>query len=260
MAELAFAKSFLALLETKPPKLRSDHVFDPRSFQVRHAFTLPKLNASQHPPMPKRVKTAEVPGASKSVTIHLKSARNPVLDVTLDKAPLSSTTIQDLKEAVQARIKPTNGDSGSAKVPLDKIKILWKKKPVQGKTVAEALADETALLGGGGHAEFGVMVLGGATALSAEEIQAAEAAAAADTTPSRGLATQRPPESGTQDVEMKDASVAPEQTPSARSVDEVLGQPAFWDDLQDFLRAKVQDEQEAARLKSLFRSAWESSR
>lgn len=159
---------------------------------------------------------------------------------------VSTTTIQDLKEAVQARIKPTG--SGEGTVPLDKIKILWKRKPVQGKTLAEVLAGESGLLSGGGHAEFGVMILGGATALSPEEIKA--------TTKPTETPT-RPAEGGAEDVKMEDVRATPEQAPSGEGV---LGQAAFWDDLQQFLQSKVNDEQEATRLKSLFKGAWESNR
>ena len=153
--------------------------------------------------------------------------------MTLDKVPLSSTSIQDLKEAVQARTKTT---SGEGKVPLEKIKILWKRKPVQGQTVEEALAGETGLLGGGAKAEFGVMILGGAVALSEEE-ERASASTEVPTRPAEG------------DVEMEAAAQGG-----------VLEQDAFWDELQGFLRTKVGDEKEAARLKVLFKGAWESSK
>lgn len=138
--------------------------------------------------------------------------------------------------------------SGEGKVPLEKIKILWKRKPVQGRTVEEALAGEVSLLGGGGRAELGVMILGGAVALSPEEMGESQAAGEKDipTRPAEG-------ESQGEDVEMKD--VGTDKGPGG-----VLDQDAFWDELQEFLRTKVGDEQEAARLKVLFKGAWESSK
>jgi hypothetical protein len=199
--------------------------------------------------MPKKVKTAEAPGSSKAITIHLKSSRNPVLDIELSKVPLSTSTVQDLKEAVQQRTKPSSAANADENVPLDKIKILWKRKPVQAKTVSEILADEPGLLAGGGHVEFGVMILGGATALSAEEIQATT-----QTEPPKPQSTQTA-EDTTMDI---DADVEPEAR--GPSVNAVLGESAFWDELEGFLKTKINDGNEAARLRLLFRDAWDSSR
>lgn len=207
--------------------------------------------------MPKRIRTSSAPGSSKAITLTLKSTRNPVLDVTLDKVPLSTTSIQDLKEAVQARVKPAGSSEGEGegKVPLEKIKILWKRKPVQGRTVEEALAGETALLGGGGKAEFGVMVLGGAVALSEEEVRAMQGPVVEE----RERETPTRPAEGEgkgEDVEMKDAA----QGVAEKSAGGVLDRAEFWDELQVFLRTKVGDEQEADRLKKLFKGAWELSK
>jgi len=45
MAELAFAKSFLSILDTKPAKLRADYVLPPEQVDlrgpVRHPYTPP---------------------------------------------------------------------------------------------------------------------------------------------------------------------------------------------------------------------------
>lgn len=252
MAELAFAKSFLSALDARPVKLRADYVFDPQSIglrvpvclssllscslrcalrdPLRHPltgdmqYTLPRLNPAKHPSMPKKYTTAEPPGAAKSITVHLKSARNPVLEFTVDNAPLSTTTVEDLKDAVQQRVvlDPQSG----AKVPLDKIKILYKRKPVTGKTIAEVLADEPDALAGVREVEFGVMIMGGATVVSPE------AAAAAEEKPEAGAPTAQ----------------------------EVLQTDAFWDDLQRFLKQRIKDEAEAARLRGVFKKAWEEAR
>ncbi|KAL2000813.1 hypothetical protein VTN02DRAFT_2588 [Thermoascus thermophilus] len=241
MAELAFTKSFLSGLDARPVKLRADYVFDPQSIGLRVPYTLPRLDPSRHPPMPKKVSTAQPPGASKSITIHLKSARNPVLQLTVDNAPLSTTTVEDLKDAVHQRVvaDPQTG----AKVPLDKIKILYKRKPVTGKTVAEVLADEPDALAGGKEVELGVMIMGGATVVSPEAAPAAAAAAAEE---------EKKPEAEAPPVQLKAA-----QGPSG---EEVLKTDAFWDDLRGFLAQRIKDEAEATRLKELFKKAWEEGR
>lgn len=186
--------------------------------------------------MPKKVKTAQPPGASKSITIHLKSARNPVLHFTVDNAPLSTTTVEDLKDAVHQRVvaDPQTG----AKVPLDKIKILYKRKPVTGKTVAEVLADEPDALAGGKEVELGVMIMGGATVVSPDAPPAA--------------AAEEKPEAEAPPVQLKAV-----QGPSG---EEILKTDAFWDDLRGFLAQRIKDETEAARLKELFKKAWEEGR
>ncbi|PGH03597.1 hypothetical protein AJ79_07326 [Helicocarpus griseus UAMH5409] len=245
MAELTFTKSFLTALDSRPVKLPADYVFDPRSFPVPHPYTLPRLSDS-HPSMPKKIKQTAIPGSSKSITVHLKSARNPVLHVTLDNRAISSTTVKELKEAVQERIQTTNESNEPVSVPLEKIKILWKKKPVQGQTMAEVLGNDPAALSGGKGVEFGVMILGGAS-LTPEPVLKAAA------------------EEGRADREMPDvsAAAAPRQStaqhPSA-SAQEVLSTGVFWDDLEDFVKSRVGDTAEASRIKSIFRDAWTSSR
>ena len=109
--------------------------------------------------MPKKTKQAPAPGASKSINIKVKSARNPALEFTVSNAPATTTTVQDLKDAVRERVTDAQGNP----VALDKIKILYRRKPVPGtgKTVAEVLADEPEMLAGGKEVEFGVMIIGG---------------------------------------------------------------------------------------------------
>ncbi|WEW56274.1 hypothetical protein PRK78_001717 [Emydomyces testavorans] len=249
MAELSFAKSFLAQLDSKPIKLPSDHVFDPRSFQPRQPvrnpdlaiFTLPRLSEPPHPHLPKKIKPAAIPGSSKSITIYLKSARNPILDITLDNIDLSTATIQDLKEAVQARIKPASAESDSEQVPLDKIKILWKRKPVHGRLVTDALANEPGALAGGKEVDFGVMILGGATVVHPREPPAT---------------TGGIEESTIQEVANEPESSLPE--PAHAESPNGLQSSSFWDDLEGFLKMRLKSESEAVRLRSLFKNAWES--
>ncbi|KAJ5649174.1 uncharacterized protein N7484_002897 [Penicillium longicatenatum] len=228
MSELTFAKAFLSTLDSRPIKLRADHVVDPQQVGLQGPYTLPRLRAP-HPEMPKKVKQTQAPGSSKSITIHIKSARNPVLEFSLPNSPLSTTTVQDLRDAVQQRVTDANGNP----VALDKIKILCNKKPVAGtgKTVAEVLADEPGMLVGGKEVEFKVMIMGGAKTIDVSEAQPATEA---------------------RDVSPPKAAVGP-------SGQEVVQTEAFWNDLQGYLEQRLKDEQEAKRLRALFKDAWASS-
>ena len=172
-----------------------------------------------HPSMPKKSEMPMVPGSSKSVNIHLKSPRNPIFEFSIDNAPLSTTTIQDLKGTVQERILDTSGNV----VALDKIKILYKKKPVAGKTVADVLVDELEVLNGGKKIEFGVMIIGGANIM--------EPRVSGSTATARALA-------------------------SASNSEPVLQTTAFWRDLETFLEERINDRFEAVRLAGLFKMTW----
>ncbi|KAJ5318173.1 hypothetical protein PENANT_c052G01823 [Penicillium antarcticum] len=230
MSELTFTKSFLSTLDSRPIKLRADHVFDPEQVGLRVPYTLPRLSAP-HPPMPKKVKSAQAPGSSKSINVCIKSARNPALEFTISNAPISTTSIQDLRDAVQARVT----DAQNGQVPLDKIKILYKRKPVTGtgKTLAEVLADEPAVLAGGKAVEIGVMIIGGAQVIDS--------------------AVAQPAVEEKRDESPPKAAVGP-------SGEEVLKTDAFWDDLQGYLEQRLKDEEEAKRLRLLFKDAWSSAK
>jgi ubiquitin-like protein 4 len=107
--------------------------------------------------MAKRQKLA--PGQERSLTITLKSLRNPPLDIVLkSQSPL--TSILDLKTEV----------SNQASIPLDKIRILYKKKPVgDAKILKDLVADDETSV------EFSVMVMGGAASVKKDEGVAATA-------------------------------------------------------------------------------------
>ncbi|KAJ5566693.1 uncharacterized protein N7459_010075 [Penicillium hispanicum] len=230
MSELSFTKSYLSTLDSRPIKLRADHVFDPEQIGLRVPYTLPRLQAP-HPEMPKKVKQAQAPGSSRSISIHVKSVRNPPLEFSLPNAPLSTTSVQDLRDAVKERVIDMQGNP----VALDKIKILYRRKPVSstGKTVAEILADEPDMLAGGKAVEFGVMIIGGAKVVDISESQ---------------------PEA----VEARD--ISPPKPAIGPSGAEVLQTEVFWDDLQGYLEQRLKDEQEAKRLRLLFKEAWSSGR
>ncbi|KAJ5795346.1 hypothetical protein N7457_001945 [Penicillium paradoxum] len=230
MSELTFTKSFLSTLDSRPIKLRADHVFDPEQIGLRVPYTLPRLSAP-HPPMPKKVKSTHAPGSSKSITVRVKSARNPALEFSISNTPLSTTSIQDIRDAVRVRITDAQG----GQVPLDKIKVLYKRKPVTGtaKTLAELLADEPAILAGGKEVEIGVMIIGGAQVV--------------EPTVAQSEVTEKPDQSSPK------VAVGP-------SGEEVLRTEAFWDDLQGYLQQRLKDEAEAKRLRSVFKEAWSSAK
>lgn len=243
MSELSFTKSFLSTLDSRPVKLRADHVFDPEQVGLRvpvsafswsrvsqliiSQYTLPRLQPP-HPEMPKKVKSTQAPGSSKSITVNVKSARNPALEFAIPNAPLATTSLQDIRDAVGQRVIDAQGNP----VPLDKIKILYRRKPVPGtaKTIAEILADEPDMLAGGKAVEFGVMIMGGAQVAATQP----EAAEPSDKSPPK-------------------AAVGP-------SGAEVLQSEAFWDDLQGFLEQRLKDETEAKRLRAMFHNAWSTNR
>ncbi|EJT72019.1 hypothetical protein GGTG_11267 [Gaeumannomyces tritici R3-111a-1] len=157
MAEVAFASTFLSQLDSRPAKLSPDHVEDPRNYPARSAYIMPRMPK----PMSKRARPSN-PGQERSVTVHLRSLRNPPLDIKLTSQPLG-TSVLDVRTAAAAQ----------AGLRADKVKLLHKKKPVADSKVLRDLvaADDETLV------EFSVMVLGGAAAAIPK---AEEDAAAAD--------------------------------------------------------------------------------
>ncbi|KAI2473344.1 cell-cycle control medial ring component-domain-containing protein [Annulohypoxylon bovei var. microspora] len=145
MTEVSFAKSFLTALDSRPIKLSPDHVEDPKSYPARGAYILPKMPKT----MSKRKPHAVAPGQERSLTVFVKSLRNPPLDVKLT-SQTPNTSVLDIKSSVSK-------DSG---IPVDKMKLLHKKKPIPDSKVLKDLAgeDETSV-------EFSVMVMGGAAAI-----------------------------------------------------------------------------------------------
>lgn len=171
MTELAFAKSFLTSLDGRPNKLGPDHIEDPRTYPARSAVCIPLHSSTQchpslllarelqanmnqfilpkstGPPLAKKTKLA--PGAEASITVSLKSLRNPPLNVTLSSQPLS-TSIFSLKEQL----------SSQTSIPVSALRILYSKKPVGDSKVLKDVVEE-----GHGKVEFSVMVIGGAAAI-----------------------------------------------------------------------------------------------
>ncbi|KAF2474138.1 uncharacterized protein BDR25DRAFT_301610 [Lindgomyces ingoldianus] len=232
MSELQFCKQYLSALDSRPIKLSSDHIADPRSYPAQPAFVLPRL---PHPPHPQRPKpnpttaTASNASASTSTSQLTISITLKPLKLTSPTVPLSSispttTSIYDLKQAY----------STSTSLPLSKIKLLYKKKPVpDSKTVAEVIGPDA---GDVGVVEFGVMVMGGATPVASPPAVAPPTEEEKGLGVGRGLAAQEP--SGKSVVESEE----------------------FWGDLRGFVLQRIRDEKEADRLLGVFRGAWEKDR
>lgn len=271
MTEVSFAKTFLSTLDLKTSKYGHDYVFDPVNFELRIPYALPKLPHPQHPLPPKpnddlSKAAVPAPGAEKAtsttntINITLKSSRNPAMTYSLPSTP-PSTTIASIKQQLHDYL---GGESAVSSV--DKIKILQNKKPVPAskQTVAD-LVDQTTK-----DLELGVMVMGGApdpppqtqtsavTAKSPEPVgpDSENAAIEAET----GL---NPTEQATevmQDVQPTVSTTSNPVQPGEESGVSVLDSAEFWSDLEGFLgqRARVSQD-EATRLSSLFKKAWQSS-
>lgn len=166
--------------------------------------------------MPKQMSKAVslAPGQERSITVRIKSLRNPPLDIRLSSQPLN-TSILDVKTSV----------SSETTIPVDKIKVLHKKKPVADSKVLKDLLgeDETSV-------EFSVMVLGAA-------------AAAVSTAP-----------------KTEGAAADAASTVQGTSGEAVLQTDAFWTDLRGFLSQRIRDEKMTEELFGKFLSSWESGR
>ncbi|KAL7944401.1 cell-cycle control medial ring component domain-containing protein [Trichoderma barbatum] len=215
MAEVAFAKTFLTSLDSRPIKLSPDHIEDPKSFPPRPPYILPRMPTPMSKPS-----TRLAPGQERSISITLKSLRNPPLDITLPALPLS-TSVLDVKAAVNAQTR----------IPIDKMKLLLNKRPVADtKVLKELLVKESDKV-----IDFSVMVIGGAAVIPPEEKPASEEA----------METDEPVSTAQAD---------------AATVEAELESDAFWADLGGFLQQRLKAQDKAEELSSLFRSSWQASR
>ncbi|ORX90261.1 cell-cycle control medial ring component, partial [Clohesyomyces aquaticus] len=153
MSELQFCKQYLSALDSRPIKLSSDHIADPRSYPAQGAYVLPRLPHPAHPQRPNAKASAASPSANtasgNAISITLKPLKPTSPTVPLSAIEPSKTSLYDLKQSY----------STSTSIPVSKIKLLYKKKLVaDSKTVAEVIGPDT-----GDGVEFGVMVMGGAT-------------------------------------------------------------------------------------------------
>lgn len=146
--------------------------------------------------------------------------------IPLSDIVAAKTSIYDLKSSY----------STSTSIPAAKIKILYKKKPVpDSKTVAEVIGEDA-----GAEVEFGVMVIGGATAGAGSAVSPP---AVAPSEADKGLAA---------------GTTAPAaQGPSGK---EIVATDTFWEDLEGFVLQRIRDENEGKRLVGVFKSAWEKDK
>lgn len=230
MTEISFAKQFLTALDSRSLKLSSDHIADPRTYPAQSAYTLPRLPNPPHPLRPaKRAASASSSAASSAtLTITLKPLRSTSPTVTLQsQAP--TTSIYDLKAAY----------AKDASVDINKIKVLWKKKPaVDSKTVAELIEDPSAK-----DAEFSIMLLPGAATSSPAQ------------TPVSTPPVEVPPP-----VLPAGGNVGGSAAAQGPSGTEMLRTEEFWGDLKGFLAQRLRDEAEGERLAGVFRGAWEGNK
>lgn len=163
---------------------------------------------------------------------------------TTPTLPLSSidpskTSVYDLKTQY----------STSTSIPASKIKILYKKKPVtDSKLVSEVIGTDAE-----GDVEFGVMVMGGATA---------GASTPSGESPLSSPAAEVPKESDKGLGGVGSGANAPVGGAVAvgPSGKEVVATEEFWVDLRNFVLQRIKDEQEGERLVGVFREAWKGDR
>ena len=97
------------------------------------------------------------PGSERSITVTLKSLRNPPLSIKLTSQPLD-TSVLDIKSNIEKQTR----------IPVAKTKLLHNKKPIPDSKILKDLLGETDM-----SIEFTVMVIGGAAAIPPEEPEAA---------------------------------------------------------------------------------------
>ncbi|KAI9671199.1 MAG: hypothetical protein M1817_003706 [Caeruleum heppii] len=141
MTEVSFAKQFLTSIDSRPVRLSSDHVEDPRNHPARNPYTLPKM------PRPMTKKQTLAPGQEPTIKISIKALRSPTSNLSLPPRPIS-TSVLEIKQALAER-------SG---VSTEKIRVLYQKKPCSDtKTIKELVRP------GDREVEFNVMFMGAPT-------------------------------------------------------------------------------------------------
>jgi hypothetical protein len=154
--------------------------------------------------------------------------------------------VLDIKHAVAAKTG----------LPVDKIKLLSKKKPVaDSKVLKELLVVDDGNGSGTTTVEFSVMVLGGAATLAAASASAAAAAAPAATSGGEGDKT-----AGVAPAEMTTHSGAggeDKHVAVGLSGTDVLRTEEFWTDLGGYLQQRIRDEKAAGDVLGKFREAWQ---
>ena len=142
-----------------------------------------------------------------------------------------TTSIYDLKAAY----------AKDARVDINKIKVLWKKKPaVDSKTVAELIEDPSAK-----EAEFSIMLLPGAATSSPAQ------------TPVSTPPVEVPPPVLPTGGNIGGSAAAAQGLSGTKLL---LRTEEFWGDLKGFLTQRLRDEAEGERLAGVFRGAWEGNK
>ncbi|KAK3304409.1 cell-cycle control medial ring component [Chaetomium strumarium] len=239
--EVTFAKTFLSLLDSKPPKISSDHVEDPRSYPGSIPYTIPKhpsckpfskLSSSARSSATSAGAGAAAATTGPILTVILRSPRNPAFDLTLP-AQAPSTSLAEIKERV---VQETGIEFG-------RIKLLLNKKPVADSKALKDLLPGAGVEGNEAGAaaavELGVMVLGGASVTLKKKDEPA----------GNGQGQGQEARAGTTSAS---ASVA-----QGLSGTGVLETGQFWDDLKGFLQQRVRDEGVAGEALRVFQAAWE---
>lgn len=148
---------------------------------------------------------------------------NAPLEVKIPAAGISTTSALDIKMAVAAEAAA----GGGGDIPLDKLRLLYRKKPVaDSKSLKDLLGDEAATVT---SIEFSVMVMGGGGGATAATKQASPA-------PAAGTATG--------------------EVAQGLSGEGVLETDDFWTDLQGYLQQRIRSEKVAEEACVKFRDAW----
>lgn len=148
------------------------------------------------------------------------------LELSFPAADGLDTSVRAVRERVAREI----GGGGGGMLPVDKVKLLFAKRPVgDSKTLRELVASSSSSSGGDGgdevsQVEFSVMVLGGVV-----------------------------PAAGKKEAEGVGSGSVVAQGLSGRAV---LETDEFWGDLRGFLQQRVRDEGVAGEMVEVFKGAW----
>ncbi|EME43005.1 hypothetical protein DOTSEDRAFT_53942 [Dothistroma septosporum NZE10] len=232
MSEVTFAKQFLATIDKKPIKLPADHVSDPRQYPNQSPYILPR----QTHPFPRRSgPTSSQQASSKTITATLKPMRNGET-ITLPSIALD-TTIHDLKTQYASKTS----------IPQDKIKVLYNKKPVADLKTLKDIGIE-------GDAELSLMIMGGGGGTPRAQSPAVTAEKERVPVPDM-KADSMDVDEKTSAPESEKATAEAEEKKEAQGAAAILKTDEFWADLGGFLSQRLRDDEVAARLLTVFKSA-----
>ena len=168
--------------------------------------------------MRRRDPSSETAAADRTVTIMLKSLRNPPISLTLPSQPLSTSVI-DLKSAIAKEVRAKS---------IDGVKVLYNKKPcADSKTIKDVIGEEEVP----SEIEFSVMIMGG-VAVPEQKTEVGGAAEGGDK-----MEVDQPPAQGS-------------------NVDEVMESDEFWNDLKSFLSQRLKNDGKADEVTNVFRQSW----